>query len=439
MTLNERFNADFLGNEVNEVNEDNNEVIVNENNNNNAQGLFYCCGICNVLFEMKELILHSMSLVSTYIYDHSRYYEIRISIIGMKNSGKTTFVEILKEIENKPHVNKKKIDTVPTLTMRSFNITLKRPQLQKYQRRSNVTTVSVNEINQKDINIDNELNEHEDNINEEQNSNSLDILGNYIRSMRGTTGGVESNSKLKSIQASTKSNKSFVSTKTNYSERTPLLNLNNTEEIQKSKKDKVNVKIYDLSGQMKFSYLWKEQMISKNSDCMIYIIDLSDTLTMYESRKEVWELLKFNNTHDKLPFIIIGNKSDLVDWNKGFAEVSKINNGYKNSNGNKIGTGTGNGKDSHGKIEKGKLSNKVLFDNSKNFSEKSRQVIRWLGLSTNLNDETISLHDGVSHEEIMFEMNIFVTCLCSGDSTGNQQQVQQVQEVVEWALGAAAE
>jgi GTPase SAR1 family protein len=83
----------------------------------------------------------------------------------------------------------------------------------------------------------------------------------------------------------------------------------------------INVKIYDLSGQPKRRYLWKDYLTSKVSDCILFVVDLSDTLTLAEAQKTIVRLLKYNQAADRLPFLVVGthtygtlNDSWVLEW-----------------------------------------------------------------------------------------------------------------------------
>ncbi|GMG28889.1 unnamed protein product [Ambrosiozyma monospora] len=77
------------------------------------------------------------------------------------------------------------------------------------------------------------------------------------------------------------------------------------------------LKIYDLSGHHKNQHDWNDKVGNSdgksNHNLIIYMIDLSDYLSLDESRDKLVELLKVNNNGPRVPFMILFNKNDLVD------------------------------------------------------------------------------------------------------------------------------
>lgn len=69
------------------------------------------------------------------------------------------------------------------------------------------------------------------------------------------------------------------------------------------------IKVYDLAGQTRFQALW-ERCFSK-VDLIIYMIDLSDTTTLDESFEKLSKVMHMTND-DRIPLLVVGNKTDLV-------------------------------------------------------------------------------------------------------------------------------
>ncbi|QLL30817.1 hypothetical protein HG536_0A06320 [Torulaspora globosa] len=69
------------------------------------------------------------------------------------------------------------------------------------------------------------------------------------------------------------------------------------------------IKVYDLAGQTRFQPLW-ERCFDK-VDLIIYMIDLSDTMTLNESLQKLVKVIQMANG-DRIPLLIVGNKTDLV-------------------------------------------------------------------------------------------------------------------------------
>ncbi|QLQ78380.1 hypothetical protein HG537_0A06270 [Torulaspora globosa] len=69
------------------------------------------------------------------------------------------------------------------------------------------------------------------------------------------------------------------------------------------------IKVYDLAGQTRFQPLW-ERYFDK-VDLIIYVIDLSDTMTLDESQQKLLRVIQMAND-DRIPLLILGNKTDLI-------------------------------------------------------------------------------------------------------------------------------
>lgn len=429
----------------------------------NSEDVPYCCGFCRNFDNIIGYFKWKISNIINYITNYSNYYEIKISIIGMTNSGKSTLVKRIEQISSDENNNIKKNnnsfgtfneDTIPTLKMKTYNIILKN----RYQI---ISEESENKNRTEDRNDIELFNDRPDDNNEENSNNNMggfDILSNYIKSMKNINND-ESNYKIKSIK-STKSVKSMKSNKTTYNENSPLLNNNLYEEGNEedeslrnriTNNEKIIIKISDLSGQMRYSNLWKEQLLSKRSDCIIYVIDLSDILTLNESRNKLWELLKFNNSHDRIPFLIVGNKSDLVDWNNFFTYNIRNNKNIPNNKNNKSNERTDsiNSKNKGIDIKRDRKKNsKILFDNSK-WNDKQQLVMKRFGLSlSQAEDGIVTLDDGTTSTILHFELAVFIMSLnqrnCKENNNNNNNNNddddddQEINNVIEWALGGNA-
>ncbi|QPG75160.1 hypothetical protein FOA43_002505 [Brettanomyces nanus] len=78
--------------------------------------------------------------------------------------------------------------------------------------------------------------------------------------------------------------------------------------------DSVILKIYDLSGQYKKQHLWKEYLASHGTkiNCIVYMVDVSDTLTLDDSISKLIDIINYNNESLHIPLVIIFNKIDIV-------------------------------------------------------------------------------------------------------------------------------
>ncbi|KAH3675272.1 hypothetical protein OGATHE_001612 [Ogataea polymorpha] len=106
-------------------------------------------------------------------------------------------------------------------------------------------------------------------------------------------------------------------------ETTPLLDANTKQPALPSK---LLLKIHDPSGQHKFQHLWTEIIANPQISLIIFLIDISDTLTIEEARTKLHEIILFNNKHRKLPMIVVCNKTDLVADYRYFVANKKTKN-----------------------------------------------------------------------------------------------------------------
>ncbi|AQZ17605.1 (ZYRO0A05500g) [Zygosaccharomyces parabailii] len=70
-----------------------------------------------------------------------------------------------------------------------------------------------------------------------------------------------------------------------------------------------SIKVYDLAGQTRFQPLW-ERCFDK-ADLIVYMIDLSDVAALEESFTKLIRVIQMTND-DKIPLLIIGNKTDVI-------------------------------------------------------------------------------------------------------------------------------
>ena len=98
-----------------------------------------------------------------------------------------------------------------------------------------------------------------------------------------------------------------------------------TKEIKTEKKDLAKLVIWDIAGQKKFNFLHKQYYEGTNGALVIF--DLTQIKT-YEALDN-WLSEMFNILKESIPFVIIGNKVDLIkdfkrsvdyDIVKGYAE-----------------------------------------------------------------------------------------------------------------------
>lgn len=81
------------------------------------------------------------------------------------------------------------------------------------------------------------------------------------------------------------------------------------------------IKVYDLGGQTRFQSLW-ERCFSK-VDLIIYMIDLSDTMTLDESFEKLSKVMQMTQ-EDRIPMLVIGNKIDLIQEPKEKQTIATI-------------------------------------------------------------------------------------------------------------------
>ena len=375
----------------------------------------------NVLTGFADAVVRGLAYVVSYVYDASRYYEIRIAVLGMRNAGKSTFVMALKQLEQGDSgvgVPPENRDTVPTLKTQVTSVVLQRHGLGvagmglqgvwegldgpngKHVNETEVRTYGT-------INSGGEEEEEGDHDVEEPDAadqgTSFDVFSNYIRSMKSS----------KTLR-STKSLKSLRSSHRDHGGSSPLLgepeHAPPVEETALPKgvraREKVVVKLFDLSGQAKHVHMWPDYLAAAKSDCIVYVLDLSDSLTLRESREKLRELLQYNNAHDRLPFLVVGNKADLVDWKTAFADPRS---GARAAGGASVHRGFG-------------------FDGDQR-SRHQRQLVAWLGLQTKGDCSTGVVLSGVPPAELQFEVAVFVVSVLQED----------VAPVLAWALGAGGE
>ena len=81
----------------------------------------------------------------------------------------------------------------------------------------------------------------------------------------------------------------------------------NTEDV---KIKNVNIKVFDLSGQVKMRKVWSYYY--SNIEGIIFVVDASHTERIHEAREELHNLLS-NQEALNLPLLIFGNKQDLPE------------------------------------------------------------------------------------------------------------------------------
>lgn len=263
------------------------------------------CGCISALVYGFRQLQGAINAIIKKVWNYGKYYEVRITILGMKNSGKSTLVNVLRGEYNK--------DTIPTLDIDVTNVELNRTDDGNW----------LGPVPYKS-DLDNEADHHK-------------YIDGYIRSL------ITGNKVSKSLRSLKSANTNDYE-ENNSAETTPLINSKksrfnnnnfqcdspitineNTLSIKKDETgesgedhnmDRLMVKIYDLSGQARKHYLWKDFISEDKSDCIIYVIDLSDEITLDASKRKCVEMLEFNETHDNLPFLVVGSKSDLAKWDK---------------------------------------------------------------------------------------------------------------------------
>lgn len=70
------------------------------------------------------------------------------------------------------------------------------------------------------------------------------------------------------------------------------------------------VKVFDLAGQHRFHHLWSRYFVK--ADLIIYMMDLSDLTNWAESKQKLQEVILTTN-EERIPMLILGNKSDLLN------------------------------------------------------------------------------------------------------------------------------
>lgn len=399
-----------------------------EMENNGGTMLYeWVFNLIRLLFIFTQHVKYMTRRIVDWVTNYGKIYEIRLTVVGMKNSGKSSFCKIVRSMETGLDLQWDSSDAVPTLKTQILNIRLNKGELNL-----NATSSSSGNISSDDL------------ITNDSGKGTINLLGSYMRSLKGEAS-------LKSMKGSNKNdqyfeetsplliggqkmnyetdycdsiNKKVNSSHTEYSETvttsdrhvlgtgnidranlttgTPSTNktMNNTNE-------QVIVKIHDLSGQARSHHLWWNYITSSICDCIIYIIDISDTLTLEESRRKLRELILYNNSHDRLPLLILGNKSDLVDWKRPFMNTNTNNK-------------------------------KKILDKEKR--GRHEQLMSWLGLE--FVQQQIGehpqhhLHPGTGNLALQgtllrFELVVFVVSL---------QNISQAEQsrIMGWALGAGA-
>lgn len=383
----------------------------------------------SVLTGFADAIVSGLAYMVSCVYDASRYYEIRIAVLGMRNAGKSTFVTALKRLEGGEGgvgVAPESRDTVPTLTTQVSNVVLQRHGLGVAGRglrgawdvADGPSSKSLNDTEVRTYGTANSGGEEEEEAAAENNGEgpdggadqgtSFDVLSSYIRSMKsGKT--LRSTKSLKSLRSSFK----------DHERGSPLPGdpdntghqLASPPPVEQTAllpgaraREKVVAKVSDLSGQAKHAHRWPEYVAAAKSDCVVYVLDLSDSLTLRESREKLRKLLQYNNAHDRLPFLVVGNKADLVDWKTAFVDPR---NGAAGAAG---------------------VHRAFGFDGSQR-SRHQRQLVAWLGLQTKGDCSTGVVLSGATPAELQFEVAVFVVSVLRED----------VAPMLAWALGAGGE
>ncbi|OWB60737.1 hypothetical protein B5S29_g1618 [[Candida] boidinii] len=231
-------------------------------------------------------------------------YELNIALMGLPNSGKSTFIKSLKgEIFE--------IDTIPT----------------KYME---ITTINYNKSMLKDL------------LGKDSNFKNFDFQGNSNNRNNSNNSNNESSPLLNNLNINidrTILNEDVINEDDNKS--------NSNESIDLP--DSLILKLFDLSGQFKYqNNLWKDIIIDKeneyNINLIIFFIDVSDELRIQESKCKLLEIILLNNDINRggkqLPILIIGNKCDLIDDNTrpflgGYTDVfDSSTNSYSHNNNN---------------------------------------------------------------------------------------------------------
>ncbi|ODV82867.1 hypothetical protein CANARDRAFT_108190 [[Candida] arabinofermentans NRRL YB-2248] len=191
---------------------------------------------------------------------------MNVLLLGLQNSGKTTLLQALQ-------YNEIRTETVPTLRTRVESISLNKPLI--VLQPSKIASPSIHSITSQ---------------------------------TRGAP----------MLESETNN--------TNVNETTPLILPQDTTTFKQQTqaqleghvtRHRMELKVYDLSGQMKYHHLWKQYFVNdtiqKNQiNLIIYMIDISDPQTLEDSKLRLIEILSLNNETHQLPVMIICNKVDLI-------------------------------------------------------------------------------------------------------------------------------
>lgn len=83
-----------------------------------------------------------------------------------------------------------------------------------------------------------------------------------------------------------------------------------------------NIVVFDLSGQKRFEFITKSDLVFKNARLVVFVFDLSRPSTLYNGLKRFYSKIK-----DKRK-ILVGNKSDLVNLSNLISLIDKVANEY---------------------------------------------------------------------------------------------------------------
>lgn len=216
-------------------------------------------------------------------------YELNIALMGLPNSGKSTFIKSLNgEVFE--------IDTIPT----------------KYME---ITTINYNQSMLRDLlgkEPDFKNFEFQSNKNNNKNNN-FEVADEESSPLLKNNGSNNLNINIdQALLSDDAINEDVINDGDN--------NSSSNESVQLP--DSLILKLLDLSGQFKYqNNLWKDIIIDKeeeyNINLIIFFIDVSDELRIQESKCKLLEIMLLNNDINRggkqLPILIIGNKCDLID------------------------------------------------------------------------------------------------------------------------------
>lgn len=239
------------------------------------------CWFCGFYHVIDHLFNHIKSTLSDF---NTTILETRISIMGLRNSGKSTIINDIEKFDigykgddsNNNSDDDNWIQSMPTLKTVISNVKVYKKVIIEYPKHN--------------------LDFHIKKTKKKRMNERKTLQG--LRSLRNN-----SDSNI---------NGPLPSTEIEDTDETPLLNLGNNMNYNDII---INFRITDLSGQYRLRYQWTPYFSRKMSDCIMFAIDLSDTLTLEAARQTLLALFKHNQGEERLPMLVVAIHSPS-NWNQ---------------------------------------------------------------------------------------------------------------------------